>query len=98
MMRVKESGASIRSMVVKLDLRGEARVEHTVGVARGQVVEDIEAPADVVGGRAEVRIELRYVSALGDDQLSLLSGLGVDRARQCLRQRAGEADGRRPFQ
>ena len=68
-------------LALQLPLCRQSRVELAVGVARGQVVEDVEAPADVVGRRAEVGIELRDVSALGDDQLPLLRGLGVGEIR-----------------
>src|SRR5262249_35264867 len=44
----------------------------------GEVVEDVEGHADVVRRGREVRIELRDVATLGNDQLPLLGRLGGD--------------------
>jgi hypothetical protein len=57
-----------------------------------QIVEEIERDTDVLGRRAEVRIELGDVTRLGGDELLLLGGLGLRRAGERLRQRAGHAE------
>src|SRR5262249_56165431 len=78
-------------------LRGEVRlrwrwgIKVGVGVGGREVVEQVERDADVVGGRAVVRVELGDVAALGGDELTLLGGLGPRRAWEPL-QRAGHTD------
>jgi hypothetical protein len=57
-----------------------------------QIVEEIERDTDVLGRRAEVRVELGDVARLGGDELLLLGGLGLRRAGERLRQRAGHAE------
>src|SRR5439155_24121848 len=66
--------------------------ELAVGMAAREVVEEVERPADVVGRRAEVRVQPRQVAALGDDELTLLGRLGAGRAGQRRRQRGGGAE------
>ena len=65
---------------LELPLGGQAGVELAVRVPARQVVEEVERDADVVRRRAEVRVELGDVAALGGDQLLLLGGLGLRRA------------------
>ncbi len=87
-----------RRLPLELPLRGEAGMELAIRVTARQIVEDIEAPADLVGRGAEVGIELRDVTALRDDQLPLLGRLGVSRSRHRARQRSSHTQGRRTFQ
>src|SRR5262249_12937682 len=65
-----------RRLTLELPLGGQAGIELAVRVAGREVVVDVERHADVVGRRAEVRIELRDVAALRHDQLALLGRLG----------------------
>ncbi len=51
-----------RGLPFELPLGGEPGVELAVGMAAGQVVEDVERDADVVGRGAEVRVELGDVA------------------------------------
>jgi hypothetical protein len=79
---------------LELPLRRETRVQLAVGMPAREVVEIIEAPADVVGSGAEVGIELRNVPALGDDELLLLCRLGPRCDGRELGHRAGHAERR----
>src|SRR5690349_3910788 len=76
----------------ELPLRRQRRVQLAVRVAARQVVEEIERDADVLGRRAEMRIEPRDVAALGGDKLLLLSSLRLHRARKDLRQPTGRSE------
>src|SRR5262249_57587093 len=80
-----------RRVAVECPLRWQGGVKLAVRVAAREVVEQVERDADVVGGRAVVRIELGDVAALGGDELPLLGGLGPRRAWEPL-QRAGHTD------
>src|SRR5215470_10891815 len=57
-----------------------------------QVVEEIERDADILGGRAEMRVKLGDVPRLGNDKLLLLRALGLRRPPERLRCRAGHAE------
>ena len=87
-----------RGLPLELRLEGEAGVELAIGMAAGQVVEDVEAPANVVGGSAEVWIELGDVAALSDHELLLLGGLRVRRSGKRLGQGSRRTQSRRAFE
>ena len=76
----------------QLPLGGEPGMELAVGMAAREVVEEVERPADVVGRRAEVRVQPRQVAALGDDQFTLLGRLGAGGAGQRRRDCGGGAE------
>src|SRR5438128_398621 len=80
---------------LELPVRSEAGVELAVRVAGHQIVEEVERHADVVGRSREVRVELRDVAALGDDQLRLRRRLGARGSRTRSGHRRGGAEGGR---
>jgi hypothetical protein len=84
-----------RRLALELPLGREAGVELAVWMPAHQVVEEVEGPADLVGRRAEMGIEVGDVSALADDELLLLGRLRPGRAGERAGQRNGRAgDGR----
>ena len=66
----------------KLPLGSERWMQLAVVVSAHEVIEEIEGDGDVGGGRGQVRVEVRDVAALGDDQLRLPGGLRRRRPRE----------------
>jgi hypothetical protein len=87
-----------RRLVLELPLGGEPGIQLAVRVTAGQVVEEVEGDADLVGVGAEVRVELRDVATLGGDQLLLLRGLGLRVPQPDGRHHPGGAEHGRPFE
>src|SRR5207249_7260622 len=79
-----------RRLALELPLRREAGRELAVGAPARQVVEDVERDTDVVRRRAQVRVQVGDVAALGDDEVALRGGLRLSGMRQS-RERGGRA-------